>query len=584
MESGDSFEEFTGYTLGDGADLETDWYLQGNSCASDEANNKSGVGHSIGFDYGSNITFSTDDYFFGWMFCMMPNATDTFANGGYRVLMGTSLGDYKGWKVGGSNFGRNPYGGWMNVAVDPTFTHDYSNGTLPTTQFRYFAAAYVLVNTTLKGRPICADAYRYGRGELIIELGDGTNGYGTFSGISTENDGTSNRWGLLQEIPGGYLWKGLMSFGNATNLCDFRDANVAITIDDTPRTNSAFNRIEVNNASSRVDWLAVNISAPNTSVSGSVLAKGEFEAVDNATINKTSCVFTDMSTFIYQSNSTIADTIYRRCGQVTQGGASLTGCIFDESSAATALVVSAISGVTDNLFNSDGTGHAIDIGNITTTQAITWDNTESGYVGGVAGSPITTGTSGNETILCNVSSGETLTINVAGGASTPSVKNDGTGDVNVVAGQVSFSLTNVVSGSTFTLDGAFTTDTPSGTYNGTGDNVIQMTATIPTSFASSGTVRLYNGSYYEKYTYTGMTGAQLTGVSPTLSQDFDGSNSLLPLVAPTTITTDPYTVLVEASQSFEAMLANQASTTYIPIQFSDTTGSGFSRRISQIEE
>ncbi len=53
MESGDTFEEFTGYTLGDGAVLETDWYIQGSSCASDENNNKTGVGHSIGYDYGS---------------------------------------------------------------------------------------------------------------------------------------------------------------------------------------------------------------------------------------------------------------------------------------------------------------------------------------------------------------------------------------------------------------------------------------------------------------------------------------------------------------------------------------------------
>ena len=37
-ESGDSFEEFTGYTLGDNADLEGDWYIQGSYCASDENN------------------------------------------------------------------------------------------------------------------------------------------------------------------------------------------------------------------------------------------------------------------------------------------------------------------------------------------------------------------------------------------------------------------------------------------------------------------------------------------------------------------------------------------------------------------
>lgn len=51
METGDTFFEFDGYVLGDGAVLEADWYIQGNSCASDENNNKTGTVFGLaGFD------------------------------------------------------------------------------------------------------------------------------------------------------------------------------------------------------------------------------------------------------------------------------------------------------------------------------------------------------------------------------------------------------------------------------------------------------------------------------------------------------------------------------------------------------
>ena len=164
-ESGDSFEEFSGYALGDNAALETDWYLQGNSCASDEANGKTGVGHSIGFDYGSTITFAAGECMFAWMMCMAGNAMDLYANGGYRVLMGSSTSVFYGWYVGGSDYGRNPYGGWTNVVVDPTATPQDTGHGSPTT-WQHFAVAFNLTSSISKGRPNCADAMRYGRGQL----------------------------------------------------------------------------------------------------------------------------------------------------------------------------------------------------------------------------------------------------------------------------------------------------------------------------------------------------------------------------------------------------------------------------------
>lgn len=437
METGDTFEEFTGYELGDNAALEADWYIQGNSCASDEANNKSGVGHSIGYDYGSPITFSAGDCFFAWMFCMMPNAPDTIANGGYRLLMGSSVSVFYGWYVGGKDFGRNPYGGWQNFAVDPTFTPDDSSHGSPTT-WQHFAAAYKLVNTTLKGRPICADAFRYGRGEVIIEYGE-TSNYGTFAGIAAQNDSQNNRWGLFQAEGTGYLWKGLLSFGNSTNACDFRDSNVNITIDNTPRTYALFNKIEINNASSRVDWTGVNFNA----LSASQLSKGTLTVVDNATVNLDTCTFTDMFTLTFQSNSTLDNVTFRRCGTVLQGGAEINNCIFEKCVAgpapatspipALSSTISTYSNLTNCSFISSGQDFGIELGSVTSSASITWDHFSSGFA-------TSDGSTGNETISVNVSSGQTLTINVAAGRTKPSVYNAGSGTVTVLEGQVTLEV------------------------------------------------------------------------------------------------------------------------------------------------
>jgi hypothetical protein len=315
----------TGYTQG-GTPTSQDqvFPLQGTYCYVANQKNKTGL-QSIGFDYGSSVTIAAGECIFMWQVMLAGDAIDSFANGGYRLLAGDDVTNFKGWKTGGNDFARNPYGGWQNVAVDPTYTADYTGGTQ--TIWRYFASALNMTIGISKGDLHGLDATRYGRGEVIIEYGE-TADYGTFAGIAAQNDNGSNRWGLFQAQGTGYLWKGLLSFGNSTNACDFRDSGAAITIDDCPRTYAAFNKIEINNASSRVDWTTVSLAALGT------LAPGAFEVVDNADVNFDSCTFTDMSTFILQANTAILNSIWQSCGLITAAGADLTGSKVLESTVA----------------------------------------------------------------------------------------------------------------------------------------------------------------------------------------------------------------------------------------------------------
>ena len=404
---------------------------QGDSCVSAQFT-KDGVGTIIN-SYGSAITVPTDGAILMWHMWAAPPALATKALGGVRVLVGDSYGDFEAWTVAGSD--EPPEWIWNCYPLNPLIgSPDYTVGT--PTAYSFFGTG-VSATAQARGNPNAMDSITYGRCEQIYTLGDSTNGYATFLGYATIDNALANKYGLLREFKGTYYHQGLMTFGTSTDAVEFVDANVNINIENTENVTANFNRYEVNNTSSILDWTAVNISALG------LVSKGQFEVIDNATVNKTTCVFTDMDSFIYQSNSTLLTSTYRRCGLVTQGSAIFSSTTFDKPSGTVGLLVDDLDIVTNCTFNSDGTGHAVNLGTISVDVSYIWDNKDTDY---------TDASSGNETIVVSVDNGITLTINVATGASTPSYYNIGTGTVNVVSGSVTInvnvkdqSATNLVS-------------------------------------------------------------------------------------------------------------------------------------------
>ena len=120
-----------------------------------------------------------------------------------------------------------------------------------------------------------------------------------------------------------------------------------------------------------------------------------------------------MDTFVFMSVGTILNTIFRRCGIVTQGGATFTGCKFDKASGVKALVVDDISKVTNTEFISKGTGYAIEgfgtAGNYTFTNL-----TFSGY--GATGT--------TDAAIHVLATTGTVAISIAGG-DIPTYKSEG---------------------------------------------------------------------------------------------------------------------------------------------------------------
>jgi len=534
------------------------------------------------WDNGSTITMGANDHVFAWIFAATPGILTSLATGGKRLTIGTSTSDYNDYYVDGND--SQPEGGnkcYVARYTTSTPSPGAQTGT-PGANPQWFGGQLSTAGTS-KGINLGLDAIRYGSGAFIT-AGDGTTP-ATFAGFATQNDNSSNRWGLLSLIGGIYQWQGKFVVGQnnagTPTAAHFDDSSGAtVTITDTPHSLTDFTELIIDHASTVFNLTGATFIGLGTNNPGKV-------TINNASASSTgfdSCTFRSMGTFEGHANVDYIDCNWVTCGIITQSGGTFTGGTIDSATGAHAIESDNLSLLTNINFISDGTGHAVryrptGAGPFT----VNWDgHTDSGYAA-------TDGSTGNETLLIDpVTASANVTVTVANGADTPTIMEAAgyTGTFTLVEGLVSFTLTNVVSGSRFHAAAKFTTSTVGATWNGTGDSTVRLTVTIPSTMPTSGNVRLWNGTFYDIYAYTGVSGTDLTGISPTLSQDYGSAVALIEdFIAPTLISVDPYTVNVQANQDFEAILANASGTPkYEPILIVDNTGSGFARRVSQIED
>ena len=270
-------------------------------------------------------------------------------------------------------------------------------------------------------------------GDTVVISGVGGTGYnGTVVVLSvpstttfTYNNGTYSNEGSTADTG-----------GSINAVCEFVDSNKVINIANTKKVPSAFNTFEVRNASSILTLTNVIITALGT------VSKGNFIATDNADINLTTCAFTDMGTFGFQSNSTATNSTFRRCGQITTGGATLTGCTVDSSTASSAVLAATPAEaalITNTSFTSSGTGHAIEIGGTAADITLT-GLSFTGY----------SGTSTNAAIYVNISGGS-MTIYTS---ANPSIRTAGCSVT--VSSSITLTLTGLVSGSDISITDAGT--------------------------------------------------------------------------------------------------------------------------------
>lgn len=327
-ESNTSWVEFTG-TSTNGFDFnihgspqgaDADWPFIQNTYAVTQTctSTKSGYG-SLGYDNGAAIGgHGTDGAYLVWQLFANPNFY-SYANDGLMVVIGDSVSSFYAWTVGGNDVGTGLYLGWQNHAVNTTVSPDDTSGSYAGTGEQIVGAAVRTTAGIGKGEPHCVDVIRYGRCDAVFEFGETAN-YATIAGYAAVNDSINNRYGLIQAVSGGYLWKGLMQLGSATNAVDFRDSNRIIFLQWCPKVTSNFNTIEIVNASSRVDM--TNFQFVQLDIT--TASRGRWITTNNADVNLTSCSFQDMGTFTFDSITVAFECSWIRCDQIDPGGGDLS--------------------------------------------------------------------------------------------------------------------------------------------------------------------------------------------------------------------------------------------------------------------
>lgn len=520
----------TAWDDGGSATLDTDYpYLQNTGAVSQQMTKATIC--SLLYNNGSGITLPTDGAFLVWQIWTAPGSTfDTLANGGLRVLVGSALNAFKWWSVGGNDFGRSPYGGWQNHAVNTTVTASGTVGS-PSSTLQYIGAAVNVLTGIGKGNPHAVDALRYGRCEARIAGGTTPDPNATFSGLATQNDTSANRWGLFQRIPGGYLWKGLLIFGYAAAV-DFRDSNTQILTDDTRQVTAGFNKVEIRNGSSRVDWTNVTWKALGT------VSKGALEVVDDCDVNINNCTWDGWNTFIFKAASDVLASTFRNCRQITANGANFSGTLFTgyEGTADTGYLSwntsAATNGRLDGCEFVKGTAatHAIEFGASAPLTMTLTDVTFTGYSG-------SDGNNDSTLLFADRGSDVTWTVTISGGT-TPTYKKARAGDtVTIISGAVTVAvnvknsagsniqdarvLLKAASGGPFPFDVAVTivnsgptaTVTHTGHGLATNDYIVIKSATLA---ANNGVFQItVTGANTYTYTMASSPGSSPTGAKAT---------------------------------------------------------------------
>jgi len=402
-------------------------YIQGLYAVTQTCSKSKTIGN-LGFDYGSTISLPTDGAFLVWQNFSSPFAIDDYAgtstgNAGLMVLIGDDESNFEGWDVGGKDKTPMPYGGWQCHAVNTTVTAD-DTATGTKTIDRVVGAQVSLTAYPSKGEVHQVDVLRFGRCSAIFEDGDVGNGYATIPGFAAINDNQSNRWGLLQETAGGYLWQGRISLGSSGTAVDFRDSNRTIFIKWTPKVTANFNLIEILHTDSNIEMTGFTFQLLDITTA----SKGRLLMTDDADVAIDNCTFIDMDSFIFSVSDnavTIDGTIFRRCGLVTQGAAVFDSCVFDEPSGAVGFLVDDLDDVDDCIFNSDGTGHAIELDSSMAGNSYTMSGCS--FVG--------YGSTGTTDAAIYNNTGGTVTIGVGTGQ-IPTHYNVGAGSVTTITASV----------------------------------------------------------------------------------------------------------------------------------------------------
>jgi hypothetical protein len=374
---------------------------------------------------------------------MRSGNPDVEANGGFEIFLGDGTNQV-GYRVGGSDNYGIFFGGWSLFKLDgaslpvlfTTVTGSEANLSFSTITEVGGGLSYITKAVGSSDNIFIDSANWVANGTPGLIVGGGTTGdRGTFAEIVTEDESTSNAYGVIRRLLSGSkayeLNYGIDIGDSGTGSSFFEDSGFQLFL--FGGIMSAGN-IDINflanstgtNLLSLDDFVVVNTGT---------VSSWDLSNTNSDTMSVTNGQFTDCGTFLFPvAGGTLrqcTNTTFNNCGQVTPNTVTFSNNTFNGSTNADGamLLPSSTSNMSGLDFNSDGSGHAI---YITTPGTYTFTNfTYTGY-----GANDTT-----DAVVYN-NSGGAVTINVSGG-DTPTVRNGVDSTTDVIAGTVSVTVRTV---------------------------------------------------------------------------------------------------------------------------------------------
>ena len=449
--------------LGGGSySLNPDAYLYGSASIGSKYASKSGYTYIDGI---TALDFSgggaqEGEYIYFWANILAPGPLDTLAADGFSIAIGSATGNMNHWKVAGSDDSNGWTGGWKLFVIDPTSTPSVDNSAdisaIDTIGLWIDTATSVRAESIFISQIICARGLRVtGTSDTLFD-----------DIVAWCEDYTNRAAGIFQSRGQTYYSLGALTIGDYSNQTDNcivsqEGANVEyeksefwngsawvssyptianiFTIEEHPSYETDVTLENVGIAGNSDNKLLLDLHDATSYIhQGGYLKYLDTMMADNAAL------FSG-TVFSLYSARTIGEEYYENC--TFDGSATLTiqsSSDFDANNnvngkiGVTSLNTPELSYIATTKLISSGDNHGVELTSVGGGSMV-WDCVTDGFDVGVTGSPVTPTDTGGEDIYVSASSDE-VTINVAAGATTPSIRSAGA-TVNVVAGLVNFKFT-----------------------------------------------------------------------------------------------------------------------------------------------
>ena len=208
--AGGTWGELGGGTIGFNPDV----YIYGSGSIGNKYASKSGYSYyntptALDFDVAGT---EEGQFIYIWVNIQSKGPFDTLANNGFSIRVGTSLSDYRDFKIAGKNDANGWAGGWKCFVIDPTKPGSVADtGTFDVGNVNYIGL-WVDTDVSVRADSIFIDQIAVGSGLRIT--GTSTAGWKDIVDYCTAY--ASRAWGMFEEREGVYYCKGKIYIGDST--------------------------------------------------------------------------------------------------------------------------------------------------------------------------------------------------------------------------------------------------------------------------------------------------------------------------------------------------------------------------------